>query len=1012
MNKKIALFSLMLVIVMGLTLPATAQITAGSVLQGVVTDPNGSVVVGAEVTVSNAAAAFSRTVKTDSNGSYRIDPIASGVYNVKVTMSGFAAATASNIETSVGRTTSQDFKLKTGKITETIEVTASAPLVDSEKTDVSQNITPEQIQDLPLVGRDVANLAYLAPGVKAADSYDPTKNRYAIISVNGSSGRNINVTVNGIDNKDNTVGGPVMQLPLEGVQEFVISTQRFSAANGRSEGAAINIVTKSGSNLWHGSAFGFFRDKSLNAINYFEKQNGVKGDYTRQFFGGSIGGPIVKDKLFFYWTIERQREKTAQAENPSALAQLNLVTALGAVPWTSVPTPFFEYRHNGRLDYKINEKNSAYLSYSMQDNNGLNDQAGTTGDATEGNFTTNHLQVANATLTTVLSNTLVNTFTGGFQYWNNLIGSSISKPYITFPSANFGTNTNVPQQSIQRKWQFKDDISKTWGKHTFKTGLDFLYEPFLGGYFESNSTLEIDFSVDPTTILANPATYPQGFATPGLVTSMSASNGNPLFTTPGGGKMFGAYVQDDWKVNSRLLLSIGVRYDKDYNLYGSADQAISRTYQELKAINSPYASKIPTPDNLDFSPRIGFTYDLTGKSKHILRGGYGIYFGQTFQNIPLFMEQQANATIYQGLFSIGQGNNCAANCVPGTAILLQNWRYGVDPMPTIPPPSGTLNPGSTGRLMDPNYRNPYSQQWNVGYQWSLDTNSVVELEYIHELALHEDKTVNINPTISGVRPFSAAFAAAGVPVLGRISDEQAINRSRYDGMNLSYRRRMANHVQLIANYTLSQAKSYEGYAGAFRSAATTPFLPLNPLDYGPAPIDERHHVTVSGVVTLPWGVQIAPIMQIGSARPYNLVENYDVYGYGSGVTRPMIVDNSSPTNYTTYQKSNFANTAAAQLAVKNCLAANTCHQVQFNPVRGRAFFQLDTRISKNFKFGERQNLNVMFQAFNLTNHANFGNDFSGTVGSSTFMQPVGFINPSSTTTPRSFWGEFGVRYSF
>src|SRR5690242_5475863 len=159
-----------------------------------------------------------------------------------------------------------------------------------------------------MVGRDVANLAYLAPGVKAADSYDPTKNRYAILSVNGASGRNVNVTVNGIDNKDNTVGGPVMQLPLEAVQEFQISTQRFSAENGRSQGAAINMITKSGTNNYHGSLFGYFRDSALNTD---EKQaDGIGGqdrahpDYSRQFFGGSAGGPIKKDKLFGFFAIE------------------------------------------------------------------------------------------------------------------------------------------------------------------------------------------------------------------------------------------------------------------------------------------------------------------------------------------------------------------------------------------------------------------------------------------------------------------------------------------------------------------------------------------------------------------------------------------------------------------------------------------------------------------------------------------------------------------------------------
>jgi hypothetical protein len=196
----------------------------------------------------------------------------------------------------------QNFTLNPGGVTETVEVTATAPLIDQTKTDVSTNITPQQITDLPLIGRDIADLAYLAPGVKAADSYDPTKNRYSILSVNGDGGRNVNVTVNGVDNKDNTVGGPVMQLPAEAVQEFQVSTQRFSAVNGRSAGAAINVITKSGTNSFHGSAFGFFRDQALNADQKTANGDGTSSSinppYSRQWFGGSVGGPVKKDKFF------------------------------------------------------------------------------------------------------------------------------------------------------------------------------------------------------------------------------------------------------------------------------------------------------------------------------------------------------------------------------------------------------------------------------------------------------------------------------------------------------------------------------------------------------------------------------------------------------------------------------------------------------------------------------------------------------------------------------------------
>ena len=323
------------------------QATASSSLQGTITDKSQAVIGNkAEVTLTSKETGAVRTTKTNDSGEYHFESLSAGIYTIKVSAPGFSSAEAKNLEILIGRTATQNFTLQAGGVTETVEVTAAAPLVDQAKMDVSTNITPEQITDLPLIGRDIADLAYLSPGVKAADSYDPTKNRYAILSVNGEGGRNVNVTVNGVDNKDNTVGGPVMQLPAEAVQEFQISTQRFSAVNGRSAGAAINVITKSGSNNFHGSAFGFFRNQALNADEKLANGDGttssIKPDYSRQWFGGSVGGPIKKDKLFVFFAMERQREHTALAESPTAFSELSLVTSLGAQPSATIPTPFFE----------------------------------------------------------------------------------------------------------------------------------------------------------------------------------------------------------------------------------------------------------------------------------------------------------------------------------------------------------------------------------------------------------------------------------------------------------------------------------------------------------------------------------------------------------------------------------------------------------------------------------------------------------------------------------------------
>jgi hypothetical protein len=495
--------------------------------------------------------------------------------------------------------------------------------------------------------------------------------------------------------------------------------------------------------------------------------------------------------------------------------------------------------------------------------------------------------------------------------------------------------------------------------------------------------------------------------------------------------MLGLYFQDPWKTTRKLTLDLGVRYDRDFNLMASNIQAQSRTFLLLKAINSPFAG-VPQDYKKAFSPSVGFAYDLTGRGNDVLRGGYGLYIDQTFLNIPLFMIQQTHPTLFATVFSIsgnGPGVACSNCTVPGTGIPLSNYRVGIDPLPTITPPITALTGGAVGRLMAPDYRNPYSQEWNIGFAHSFNANTVAEIEYVHELGLHEEKRAFLNyidqtdnpaspctPTScsGGVRVLRSALAAAGQPQIARVSMETSWGRSRYDGMNVSLRRRMANHFTVNTTYTLSRGLAYNGNAASYSNAITDPRFPLLPSDFGPVPNDERHHWSVSGVVDLPWGFQIAPIMQVASARPYNTSNGIsNVLGFGSGpAAAHAIVPTSDPSNI-------FFSLTETTAQLRNCYFVTlTCMQAGFNSLRGQPYFDLDTRVTKLIKFGERSNLKLIFQAFDLTNRANYGNNYDGNVknSGSTFGTPQGYIgcNPNgcNRTIPISFRAEFGGQFTF
>jgi len=1037
--QRLRVFGLLILAVSLIALaPLQAQTASSSGnFAGRVTDKSGALVTGAQIKLTNIETGAARTAPSNSSGMFNFALVSPGTYLLTATKEGFAVSNSAPTPLQVGQTITVNFSMQPGSQTQTVEVTAQAPLVNAAQTGVAGNISPTEVESLPTNGNDFGSLAVLVPGVKPVASYDPTKSRVAVFSVDGGTGRNVNTTVDGVENKDNSVGGPDMQLPMNAVQEFNVSPSRFSAANGRSEGASVNVVEKEGTNKFHGGAQYYFTDTSLNADDYFSKQNGqATPQFDRQQFGADIGGPIRKNKDFFFVALFRDNETTSIPVTAAAQAELTLAEPIGAKPIGVIPTPYHDTRLSTRFDHTINAANQLSLNFNYQTNYGLNDQDGSTVDGTESNFTKNHMILGGLTWNTVISPTTVNSLTLGYQYWGNLIDTSQYTPFhVSFPDgANFGTNGNVPQGLAEKKWEFRDDLSMNRGRHALKFGEDFAWEPQMNGFFEFNAVPTISFADSAAVITshgtsaANPNfTYTDGFATPGAVTSMSLATGDPYYTATNGIKYWGFYAEDDWQATQKLTLNLGVRYELDYNSDGQNDMANNRTYLALKAINSPYA-KLPQTDYGDLAPIFGFTYDLNGHGTQLLRGGFGMYYGEVFQNQTIFALQQTDPTLFSTVFSAsltgGPGGACGQCTVPGTSTPLNQWALGVDPNPvwTGAAPK-SLSAGASGSTLDGNFRNPLSEQFNLGYTWGLSPNSAVMVDYVHELGLHEMRTQNINPptqaafkTQKQIRTYDAAFTAAGLPDLGAISDYSTFGRSRFDSVDVEYKRRMTRNFSLDASYTLERALAWGGSAASF-GGRTVSLNYWDPVNFGPAGTDQRHRIVFSGIINLPWGLNLAPIVQWASAPPYSASEGSGLFGYSSGFSNPYaIVPNSDPTDYTYIPDQQKQGQQELVLGSNGfptlpCLQAGTCHELSINALRGQSFFDTDARVGKRVRLGEWGSVNLFFQAFDLTNRANFG-PYNGTITSSNFGKPTGYISGSGVTIPKAFRGEFGAEFTF
>ncbi len=1047
-------------------LPIFAQVTTGDIT-GHVADPKGLAIAGAAVSVINRDTGAKRDATSSDVGEFSVLLLPVGRYKVTISKSGFATAAYETLELVVDQKLHLDVTLKLGSTSEIIEVTNEAPLIESTSSQIQGSLTSLEVSSLPVVDRNFAGLMTLIPGVRPAENFDPTKTRSGNVTVNGSDGRAIDYNVDGGDNKDNVIGGIVQNYTMEGIQEFNVVTDRYTAESGRAVAAVVNVISKSGTNNYHGTLFGLFQNSGLNSKPF--TTTGPNPKFHRYQYGGSVGGPIKKDKLFFFGAFEQKREPGNLTVDPTAFAELSALAAADsnlASPVSQLPFPYIDDLVTVKMDWHINEKQSVSARYGREKWTNPNDQLGSpfVTDLSQTNNDVNQFHSLVLSHTFVISPSKINTFSIQFQdFFNGILpspgrtfslptesGGTAVNPEICFkpnpgcgggaPEVEVGQNVNVPQTTFIRKYQFRDDFSWTRGSHSMHFGANYIYLAKLGGsFFFGANGYQITFLDNPSKILGDPATYPQGLATPGAVQELTFNTGSGSTAQPPAHSI-GLYYQDDYKVNRRLTLNLGLRWDANPKFLVpqltndplSTNRAIAALLEVKNAnvtdpiaadgvarVNDLVGNESPLRRNTaswkEFQPRVGFAWDATGNGKVIIRGGFGIARDQIFQNLTLFAIQQSNATLYQTVLDLT--NPTGPACTPtagGTPTTdLCQFSFGNTPLPSPNVSPSALSEGATGRIIDPRLNDPWSEQASIGVAWQTSQDYAISVDYYHVLGTHEPRVLQMNPKLSSLcdvayptadpadprcdrgassRLLDIAFADAGLPSdrLGELRDYSTNTRSLYDGINIALKKRFSRNFTFQASDVISWSRGWGGlptssYGGS--GLNITPEREFLSGEFGPTNFDERNRFTASGVFLLPHGFEVAPSFQASTGRPYTGLAGGDIDGDGRSTIDRACVDGT------------------------NTLG---CKEVSVNSFRGKPFVEFDLRTAYVFKIRENMRFRLIWEMYNIGNRNNSCNNVDTNFYGGTFGAPQGYCGGQGpgATFGNAYRSQFGFRFEF
>ncbi len=941
----VCLFGLLLL----LTTVGLAQNPRGS-LQGEIHDLSGARVPTATVVVSNPKISIERSAQTNSRGEFRIEDLSPGHYHITVKAAGFADASA---ETDVVVSSVRDVlvSLRPAAIQQNVNVTAQGSSITTQPFDTTRTVqqgvvTSQDLHDIPLAARSFANIAYMAPGTEPVEPSDPTKARITAVSFGGSSGLNVQLSVDGGDNTDDYIGGFLQNFSPDSIQEFAVQTSQEYADIGRTVGGAVIITTRRGTDEWHGNAAFYERAAGLNARNVLDNpEPQPKQPFSRQNYVGAIGGPLKKGKVWLFSSFEYVHENASINYSPDSLEQFNALSSLasmGLIPGApSIPVPnytrvpFNDFLGTIRFDWSQSQRSQWFLRGGVDSyvtNNNLVQQATlpSTGATTHSNYFN---VVVNNTLAftptwlgsfTFTASTLHNTQVRNSDYGFALAfpfsaTSSTVSGFETFGDQQFQTPiTAFPVLRNQEKYQFRYDVSHSTGRHAPRFGIDFIHEPVLSGALSGTAENQTIFPLDPTDYLTNPAQFSED-----LICGPNATPGTTCNNVPAGDGSFsqnvqrlGLYAHDSWRVTRNLTVNYGLRWDTTFGLFQASgrSQLDNPAYSTLQALQIPLVNGVPHDYRKAFSPRLGLAW-APGKGNLVVRAGVGLYWNDLAQNGWVAAFQAVNALNPPCVQPGDPG------CLPGA------------------------NDGGAGALIDPNYHTPYALHASAGVQYAFNSNWTLSADYIRETGMHAYRAYNYIP---GYSLFSPLYPQDPDSQQDNVPDIQLFktdNRSSYDALAIHLQGNLSHWFNLTANYTLASAKTWGCTVGElfdYVNGVCNALNPFGPGDYGPSGEDVRSRFVLVGVFYLPAKFQVSTLMQFESARPLTLTTPVDVNGTG---------DDSQ------------------NRAVINGVATS------LDQFRGTPYMQVDLKVARPFQIGERWTILPFVEFFNLFNRTNPGNNY-------------------------------------